>query len=358
MGDPGRSGESIGKEKLKKLSFVEVKGDEENQDDFCEGESVKEEESSMNLNRFEHTDEVKSTESEDQNKWGKEKEKADEDLSDWEFTEQREGNRGPNEKVEEKLEDVVRSTTTENHQVTEEKEDQVDSGVKQVEEEKKEEKKEETDDTVMENDLVKEEEEEQKEEADDRIEENYPAKEEQEEDANDRLLENYLAKEEQEEDANDRLLENCPAKAEEEAREEVDDRLMENYQVKEEEEVQKEEEADKDQNVMSTSDPVNLDNLTTQHPAPMISIEKIATMEKRCDFGLFIHKTDVMVVGGQAENGNFLDDMLKIHVPTGQVCKADGKLAIPLSGMQVESTAIHQSYLVQFFDTTSCFYGE
>jgi len=174
-----------------------------------------------------------------------------------------------------------------------------------------------------ENDLVKEEEEEQKEEADDRIEENYPAKEEQEEDANDRLLENYLAKEEQEEDANDRLLENCPAKAEEEAREEVDDRLMENYQVKEEEEVQKEEEADKDQNVMSTSDPVNLDNLTTQHPAPMISIEKIATMEKRCDFGLFIHKTDVMVVGGQAENGNFLDDMLKIHVPTGQVCKAD-----------------------------------
>ena len=324
MGDPGRSGESIGKEKLKKLSFVEVKGDEENQDDFYEGESVKEEESSMNLNRFEHTDEeVKSTESADQNKWGKEKEKADEDLSDWEFTEQMEGKRGPNKKVEEKLEDVDRSTTTENHQVTEEKEDQVDSGVKQVEEEKEEQKKEETDDTVMENDLVKEEEEEQKEEADDRIEENYPAK------------------------------------AEEEAREEVDDRLMENYQVKEEEEeVQKEEEADKDQNAMSTSDPVKLDKLTTQHPAPMISIEKIATMEKRCDFGLFIHKTDVMVVGGQAENGNFLDDMLKIHVPTGQVCKADGKLAIPLSGMQVESTAIHQSYLVQFFDTTSCFYGE
>ena len=343
MGDRGRSGESTGKEKLKKLSFVEVKGDEENQDDFCEGESVKEEESSMNLNRFEHTDEeVKSTESADQNKWGKEKEKADEDLSDWEFTEQMEGKRGANKKVEEKLEDVDRSTTTENHQVTEEKEDQVDSGVKQVEEEKEEQKKEETDDTVMENDLVKEEEEEQKEEADDRIEENYPAKEEQEE------------------DANDRLLENCPAKAEEEeAREEVDDRLMENYQVKEEEEeVQKEEEADKDQNVMSTSDPVNLDKLTIQHPAPMISIEKIATMEKRCDFGLFIHKADVMVVGGQAENGNFLDDMLKIHVPTGQVCKADGKLAIPLSGMQVESTAIHQSYLVQFFDTTSCFYGE
>ena len=327
MGDPGRSGESIGKEKLKKLSFVEVKGDEENKDDSCEGESVKEKESSMNQIRFEHTDEeVKSTESADQNKWGKEKEKADEDLSDWEFTEQMEGKREPNKKVEEKLEDVDRSTITENHQVTEEKEEQ---------------KKEETDDTVMENDLVKEEEKEQKEEADDRIEENYPAKEEQEE------------------DANDRLLENCPAKAEEEAEEEVDDRLMENYQVKEEEEEgQKEEEADKDQKAVSTADPVKLDILTTQYPAPMISIKKIATMEKRCDFGLFIHKADVMVVGGQAENGNFLDDMLRIHVPTGQVCKADGKLAIPLSGMQVESTAIHQNYLVQFFDTTSCFYGE
>ena len=142
------------------------------------------------------------------------------------------------------------------------------------------------------------------------------------------------------------------------------ERDEENYPAREEEmgveqeDKQGEEEIDDDKREESASEPTEPDTLTAQSPEATLTIKKIATMEKRRDFGLFIRKTDVMVVGGQAENGNFLDDMLRIHIPTGQVCKADGKLAIPLSGMQVESTAIHQNYLVQFFDAASCFYGE
>ncbi|KAL8616110.1 hypothetical protein ACOMHN_064660 [Nucella lapillus] len=89
-----------------------------------------------------------------------------------------------------------------------------------------------------------------------------------------------------------------------------------------------------------------------------VIITKVATMEKRRDFGLFVRKADLMVVGGQSENGYFLDNILKIHISTGQVSKVNGKLAIALSGMQVECTAIHMDFLLQYFDATSCFYGE
>ena len=245
----------------------------------------------------------------------------------------------------------------------------------------------------MENFPEKEEEEEKKDDVDrGRVMQNFPEKEEEEEEEKredvdrGRVTENFPKKEEEEEEKGEdvdrgKVMENFPEKEEEEKEEEKDDvdrgTVMENFPEKEEEEKEKKEDADMGKLVENFSEkqgeeeeqdgeeaddkkekPPNLDTLTSQHLTPMISIKKIATMEKRCDFGLFIHKADVMVVGGQAENGNFLDDMLRIHVPTGQVCKADGKLAIPLSEMQVESTVIHQNYLVQFFDATSCFYGE
>ena len=116
----------------------------------------------------------------------------------------------------------------------------------------------------------------------------------------------------------------------------------------------------RDEHTGGKKDPTypELKKLPSQDAAHKIIIKKIAEMEKRSDFGLFIRKADVMVVGGQADNGNFCDDLLRIHVPTGQVCKSDGKLVIPISGMLVETTTLHQNYLLQFFDAASCFFGE
>ncbi|XP_076445132.1 ectoderm-neural cortex protein 1-like [Babylonia areolata] len=123
----------------------------------------------------------------------------------------------------------------------------------------------------------------------------------------------------------------------------------------EEEEDEEEEEMGRNSPKQTASTP-----LTPAEPDQPLDflIAKIASMGKRRDFGLFVHKTDVMVVGGQADNGNFLDDILKIHLPTGKVIKTGCKLVIPLSGMQVECTVIHHDFLLQYFDAASCFYGE
>lgn len=88
----------------------------------------------------------------------------------------------------------------------------------------------------------------------------------------------------------------------------------------------------------------------------MLTVRKVATFTKRRDFGIIVRKTDVYIVGGQAENGNFLDDLLLYH--KGHICPVVPKLAIPLSGMQIEAANIHHGFLLQFFDASSCFYGE
>lgn len=141
----------------------------------------------------------------------------------------------------------------------------------------------------------------------------------------------------------------------------ADDNTMESLEETRPEDAEREdgseEEEDDDDRGPHQAEAVREATLAEEETCDII-ITKVATMEKRRDFGIFIRKADVMVVGGQSENGFFLDDILKIHIPTGQVCKTDGKLLIPISGMQVESSAIHQSFLVQFFDATCCFFGE
>lgn len=87
-------------------------------------------------------------------------------------------------------------------------------------------------------------------------------------------------------------------------------------------------------------------------------IHRLTTMKKRQDFAIFARKADVYVVGGQAENGNFLDDILLVHVHSGHMCEFEGRLTIPMSCMQAEMTTIPYYYLAQFFDAASCFYGD
>ncbi|XP_046554791.1 kelch-like protein 24 [Haliotis rubra] len=80
---------------------------------------------------------------------------------------------------------------------------------------------------------------------------------------------------------------------------------------------------------------------------PTQSLSKVAEFEGRSKFGLYVDGHSLMVVGGQDENGTFLDKILKVNVKSGSVADADTKLPIPFCGFKMESLVLPKVMLAQ-----------